>query len=81
MTDIDKLLTSLSNIAQPLSPPPVDVRWRVMRTLSQYRRTVPQKPVAMPVFAGLAVMASLAGVILLLPAWVAMLDPWSFFFL
>ena len=78
MTDVDRLLSGLSDVARRDSAPPVDLRARVMQTLTRHPQVVPREG-PLFAFAGVAVAAAAAMAIALLPAWLAALDPWTYF--
>lgn len=74
MTDVDRLLRDLANGARPETATAIDVRARVLRTLSARPRPAPLE-VAPIAFAGVAIAVAAVAVIALLPAWQTMLEP------
>ncbi len=79
MTDVDKLLCSLSSIARPDTQSRIDVRARVMHTVSF--QSQPALLDLMPLmFSGAAVACATATVIVLLPTWQIMSEPWISYF-
>lgn len=73
--DVDKLLRDLARAAQSEPVQPLDVRVRVMQTLSMQSRPAPLDflPIA---FAGAAVAVAAGFIIALLHAWQTLTEPW-----
>ncbi len=79
MIDPEKILSELQDVARREATPPIDVRGRVMQTLSQPSQMTRQEFV-LPAFAGVAVISAIVTAILALPVWQEIMDPWSLFF-
>ncbi len=75
MTDADEVLCELSSLARLETEPVINVRTRVMRTISAQprRAALDVMPVA---FAGIAVTVAAGVLIALLPTWQMMFEPW-----
>lgn len=76
MKDTDQLLHDLSTTARSEPPPQVDVRERVLASLSIRSRRDPLDivPVA---FAGAALTVAAAALLIVLPSWQTLTEPWS----
>ncbi len=76
MTDVDRLLRELAETAQDAPVPAIDVRSRVLSTLASRSRqaSLDVLPIA---FAGAAVTVAAILLIMLLPLWRTMTEPWA----
>ncbi len=79
MTDIDKILHDLSDVARTEVLQSVDVRARVMTTISSKPKSVPLDVLPIVVTA-VAVAIAATAVFLLLPVWQTMFEPWASYF-
>ncbi len=75
MTDPHDLLTKLAECARAAPSPKVDVRARVMESLST-RSTVLQADPAPLAFCGVAVALAASAVFAFLPFWQLLSEPW-----
>ncbi|MBM4005829.1 MAG: hypothetical protein FJ295_21510 [Planctomycetes bacterium] len=75
MNEVDKILNRLSEAARREAAPQVDVRTRVIETLSVRLRPAPLDfvPIA---FAGAALAIAAVFLITMLPTWQAVTEPW-----
>jgi ABC-type phosphate/phosphonate transport system permease subunit len=75
MTDVAKLLRELSRVDQTDAARAVNVRARVLQTITTQLRPAPLDvlPIA---FTGVAIAVAAVVVIALLPAWQTMSEPW-----
>lgn len=75
MNDIDKLLHNLAYQARSEPAQPIDVRARVMQTVSSRNYAAPLD-ISPIVFAGVSVAIAAGFLIALLPTWMTLMDPW-----
>lgn len=75
MNDVDKLLRGLSESARSEPARPLDVRARVLKTVSMQPRLAPLDMVPIA-FAGAAMAVAATVLIALLPAWQTLTEPW-----
>ena len=80
MKDMESLLNDLGATARREVPPDIDVRDKVLMTLST-RRDVVRLDVVPLVFSGFAVTAAAVLVFLCFPSWQTMSDPWASYFI
>lgn len=76
MNDVDQLLQNLSATARAELPPPMDVRARVLASLSIRSRRDPLD-IAPIAFAGAALTIAAAALLMVLPSWQTLTEPWS----
>ena len=76
MTDVEKMLHDLASAARADLGPEIDVRSRVIQTLSEPARIPPLERTPF-VLGGVAVVVAVVGTILLIPKCQSMFDPWS----
>ena len=75
MIDPDKLLSELSEAARRETAPTLDVRMRVMESISAQKQTL--RPDVTPfAFVGVAAALAVCVAIAFLPAWQTMSEPW-----
>lgn len=76
MNDIDQLLHNLSAAARSEPPPQIDVRARVLASLSVRSRRVALDIVPIA-FAGAALTVAAVALTIVLPSWQTLTEPWS----
>lgn len=75
MNDIDELLQNMSAVARREPPPQIDVRARVLASLS-IRSRCDRLDVFPIAFAGAALAVAAAVLLIVLPSWQALAEPW-----
>ncbi|MCA9217780.1 MAG: hypothetical protein KDB27_32145 [Planctomycetales bacterium] len=76
MTDPEQLLRELAESTRSAPPPKVDVRDRVMDTISARSQVLPPDPVPLA-FCGFAIALAASVVFVYLPLWHALSEPWA----
>lgn len=79
MSEVDAILSQLGDTARKEPSPDVDVRLRVMQTVS-IQQPVIQMDMLPIVFSGVAVTAAAMIFIVCFPSWQTMFDPWASYF-
>ena len=79
MTDVDQMLRELSTAARDAPPPSVDVRASVARTIAATVAPPPREVLPLAL-AGVAMALAASAVIVFLPAWRTMFEPWAGYF-
>lgn len=79
MSELDKLLNELGDVARKESAPDVDVRLRVLQTIAVQKPAL-KLDVLPIVFSGVAVTVAATVFIVCFPSWQTMFDPWASYF-
>ena len=79
MKNVETLLKQLGDVARRESTPNVDVRLRVLQTIS-VPRSAPRLDIIPIIFSGVAVSVAAILFLACLPSWQTMFDPWASYF-
>lgn len=79
MNRLNALLNQLGESARKEPPPEVDVRDRVLQTISVQQPSLKLDTVPL-VFSGIAIAVAAMLLVACFPSWQTMFDPWASFF-